>query len=83
MYWILGFALAFYSHLSPGVNPVLCPGDANGDGTVNILDLSLTASNLYKGTAPFAYGDVDGDMIVTTADLNLEAAYYGTICYSH
>lgn len=77
---ILGFVLAFYSMFSPGVNPVLCPGDANGDGVVNILDLSLTASNLYKGTAPYAYGDVNGDMIVTQADIDLEVAYYGTIC---
>lgn len=81
MIWALGFVLAFYTQFSPGVNPVLCPGDANGDGIVSILDLSLTASNYGKGTAPFAYGDVDGDQIVTWADLNLEAAYYGTVCY--
>lgn len=81
--WIIGTALAFYTMFFPGVNPVICPGDANGDGVVNILDLSLTASNLGKGTAPYAYGDVNGDMIVTMADLNLEAAYYGVVCYQH
>lgn len=78
---ILGFVLAFYSMFSPGVNPVLCPGDANGDGVVNILDASLAAANLYKGTAPYAYGDVNGDMIVTIADLDIIRAYYGTVCY--
>lgn len=57
-----------------------CPGDANGDNVVNILDLSWTVSHLHMGTAPYQYGDVNGDMIVTQADLDLEAANYGRVC---
>ena len=60
--------------------PQTCPGDANGDNVVNILDLSLTVSHLYMGTAPYTYGDVNGDSIVTQADLDIEAANYGRTC---
>lgn len=60
--------------------PQTCPGDANGDNVVNILDLSLTVSHLYQGTAPYQYGDVNGDQIVTQADLDLEAQNYGRVC---
>lgn len=58
----------------------ICPGDANGDNVVNILDLSLTVSHLYMGTAPYQYGDVNGDMIVTMEDLELIGANYGRQC---
>lgn len=58
----------------------ICPGDANGDMHVDILDLSYTVSHLYMGTAPYQYGDVNGDSIVTQADLDLEAANYGRTC---
>lgn len=60
--------------------PQTCPGDANGDNHVDILDLSLTVSHLYQGTAPYRYGDVDGDQIVTHADIDIEAANYGRMC---
>jgi len=58
----------------------ICPGDANGDNVVNILDLSWTVSHLHMGTAPYQYGDVNGDMIVTMEDLDLEAANFGRQC---
>ena len=60
--------------------PQTCPGDANGDNHVDILDLSLTVSHLYMGTAPYTYGDVNGDSIVTMADLQLESDNYGRMC---
>lgn len=60
--------------------PQTCPGDANGDNVVNILDFSLTVSHLYQGTAPYQYGDVNGDQIVTLDDLYLERDNYGRVC---
>lgn len=61
-------------------SPPACEGDANRDGVVNILDLSLTVSNLGKGTEPYRYGDTDGDSIVTLNDLYVERDNYGAIC---
>ena len=49
-------------------------------GGIETVLVSLTVSNLYKGTAPYQYGDVDGDMIVTMADLTLEGENYGRQC---
>ena len=51
-------------------------GDVNGDGTVNIADLVLVASNLGKaGQNP---ADVNGDGQVNIADLVLVAGALGT-----
>ena len=51
-------------------------GDVNGDGTVNIGDLVLVASNLGKTGQNAA--DVNGDSIVNIADLVLVAGALGT-----
>jgi hypothetical protein len=78
---ILAFALAAVGIYGIAkAAPQTCPGDANGDNVVNILDLSFTVSHLHQGTAPYQYGDVNGDMIVTQADLDIEAANYGRVC---
>ena len=51
-------------------------GDVNGDGTVNIADLVLVASNLGKTGQNTA--DVNGDGQVNIADLVLVAGVLGT-----
>ncbi len=51
-------------------------GDVNGDGTVNIADLVLVASNLGKTGQQAA--DVNGDSIVNIADLVLVAGALST-----
>ena len=51
-------------------------GDVNGDGTVNIADLVLVASNL--GQTGQNAADVNGDGVVNIADLALVAGELGT-----
>lgn len=58
----------------------LCPGDANGDNVVNILDLSVEAAHLWQTVEPGTNGDVTGDGVVTIADITLTGAHYGNIC---
>lgn len=54
-----------------------CPGDANGDGEVNLADLNLVLANF--GTAG-PEGDVNGDGEVNLSDLNLVLANFGSGC---
>lgn len=56
--------------------PTKLIGDVNGDGTVNIADLVLVASNLGE-TGPNA-ADVNSDGVVNIADLVLVAGALGT-----
>ena len=56
--------------------PTKLTGDVNGDGTVNIADLVLVASNLGQtGSNP---ADVNSDGVVNIADLVLVAGALGT-----
>jgi hypothetical protein len=58
---------------------VLLPGDANGDGAVNVSDLSLLAANYgVTNNATWAMGDFTGDGAVNVSDLSLLAANYGS-----
>ncbi len=56
----------------------IVPGDANGDGIVNVGDLGILASNygLLEG-ATRAMGDFNKDGMVDVADLGILAAKYG------
>ena len=57
------------------IEPTGLKGDVNGDGTVNIADLVLVASNLGKTGQNVA--DVNGDDVVNIADLVLVAGALG------
>jgi hypothetical protein len=58
--------------------PALHPGDANGDGMVDVGDLGILAAN-YGGTSKtWAQGDFNGDGAVDVGDLGILAANYGT-----
>ena len=55
--------------------PPQLPADVNGDGVVNIIDLTLVASNFGKTGQNAA--DVNGDKVVNIIDLTLVAAAFG------
>ena len=57
--------------------PAQLPEDVNQDGVVNIIDLTLVASN-FGATGQNA-ADVNGDGIVNIIDLTLVAAAFGNI----
>jgi LysM repeat protein len=74
-------ALSSYS-LPGGTGDLFCltiPGDANGDGAVNVTDLSVLAAYYNTtGGATWAMGDFDGDKDVDVADLSILAANYNS-----
>lgn len=54
------------------------PGDANGDGTVDLLDLDILGSNFgLTGTATFAQGDFNEDTNVDLLDLDILGSNFG------
>ena len=56
-------------------NTILMPEDINQDGVVNIIDLTLVASNF--GATGENTADVNGDGVVNIIDLTLVAAAFG------
>jgi hypothetical protein len=48
----------------------LHPGDANGDGAVDILDLNKLLTNFDKSGMTWSQGDFDGNRVVDILDLN-------------
>jgi hypothetical protein len=58
-----------------------CEGDLDGDGDVDLTDLSQLLAN-YGMTSGAAYedGDLDGDGDVDLTDLSQLLAVYGTEC---
>ncbi len=72
--------LQLYSLNISGVSvadPVL-PGDANGDGTVSILDFAILRANFgLAENATFALGDFNGDGTVSILDFAILRANFG------
>lgn len=64
----LGFHHLIHPHASGQ------PGDVNGDGRVDVLDLSILAANYAKTSATAAQGDLNGDGRVDVFDLSILAA---------
>ncbi|MYB64183.1 hypothetical protein F4X73_05795 [Candidatus Poribacteria bacterium] len=56
--------------------PPIGPWDTNGDGNVNILDLTFVASHIGNDDAP-PEADVNGDGSVNILDLTLVAGHFG------
>ena len=52
-------------------------GDVNGDGTVNIVDLSIMASNWGRTGATATQGDLNGDGTINILDLSILATNWG------
>ncbi|HSV15017.1 MAG TPA: hypothetical protein VLI90_12225 [Tepidisphaeraceae bacterium] len=64
------------------ISPVaaLLPGDANGDGVVDVADLGAIASNYGDaGGATWDMGDFNGDGAVDVGDLGALASSYGNV----
>jgi hypothetical protein len=60
------------------LTPTQIPGDANGDGVVNVGDLGILAGNYGTLTgATWAMGDFNGDGAVNVGDLGILAGNYG------
>ncbi len=58
-----------------------CPGDTNGDGTVNITDLGNVLANFGIGSgATRDQGDLDDDGDVDITDLGILLANFGVPC---
>lgn len=57
-----------------------CPGDTNGDGAVNFLDLNTVLSTFNHAVPPGTGGDVTGDGLVGFADLNLVISSFNLTC---
>jgi hypothetical protein len=55
----------------------LTPGDANGDGAVDVGDLGILAANYGASGKKWAQGDFNGDGLVDVGDLGILAANYG------
>ena len=53
-------------------------GDANHDGTVNLIDFNTLAANFGQTGKDFSGGDFTYDGSVDLADFNLLAAHFGT-----
>ncbi len=54
------------------------PGDANEDGSVDVTDLGILATNYgASGTWGWGDGDFDGDTVVNVNDLGILATNYG------
>ncbi|MFI4855991.1 MAG: choice-of-anchor B family protein [Phycisphaerales bacterium JB065] len=64
-----GFRVSYYACEDASV-----PGDANGDGAVDLADLNMVLANFGQTTSD---GDVTGDGSVDLADLNLVLAEFG------
>ena len=73
--WGSGFTL-WYDGVGFSPDPTL-PGDANGDGVVNVSDLGILATNYGTGDAQWHDGDFTGDNLVDVSDLGILATYYG------
>ncbi|MCC6679978.1 MAG: hypothetical protein IT445_03655 [Phycisphaeraceae bacterium] len=55
----------------------LHPGDANGDGMVNLSDLQILGDNWQSNTATWAEADFTGDNTVNLADLQILGDNWG------
>ena len=73
-------------NLGIGVNtlapapPLPCPGDVNGDHTVNTIDLGVILAHFGAIVNPNTNGDCNGDGVVNTLDLGIELAAFGSSC---
>lgn len=54
----------------------LIPGDANLDGTVDVLDLGIVSTNWQLTGMTWAQGDFNGDGVVDVLDLGIVSTYW-------
>ena len=63
-----------------GTAPANCPGDADGNGTVDLNDLNVVLFSFGRHPTPGTMGDVDGSGTVDLNDLNLVLFNFGLVC---
>lgn len=60
---------------------IACPGDANGDGAVNFVDLNIVLTEYGMSGPPGSLpGDLSGDGAVDFNDLNIVLTRFGSAC---
>lgn len=57
-----------------------CPGDANGDGVVNLADIALITTNWTAAVPPGTSGDLSGNGVIGLEDLAIVIQNWGTSC---
>ncbi len=60
--------------------PDPCPGDLNGDGSVDVLDFSAFAASFGRHPVPRSGGDLNRDATVDINDFAILAANFGRSC---
>ena len=66
-----------YFDLNPEIDQIITPGDANDDGLVNALDVSILAGHWQDAvTGGSADGDFNGDGVVNALDVSILGAAY-------
>ena len=71
------FRIEYEEHLTPSQQGH-CPGDLDGDGNTDVVDLGLFASAFAStGLPPFTGGDFDGDGDCDVFDFTLFAPHFG------
>ncbi len=77
--WIVGYGM--YNGSLEGYlltpTPLLHPGDANGDGRVDINDLTVVLANYNQTGETWSRGEFTGDGTVDINDLTIVLANYG------
>ncbi len=68
---VIGFTVLRSTHAATG--------DVNSDGKVDVLDLSVLATNYGKSGKTFSQGDLNGDGSVTVLDLSILAGSWGSV----
>jgi hypothetical protein len=76
-----GFLAIGEPHMMEIVVQPGCPGDVNGDRSVNLNDLTTLLSHFGAMTgATLADGDLDGNGNVSLSDLTILLAHFGSTC---
>ena len=57
--------------------PPPCPGDINGDGHTNTIDLGILLAHFGQSVTPNTNGDLNGDGVVNTLDLAVVLNNFG------
>ncbi|RMF71157.1 MAG: hypothetical protein D6744_18380, partial [Planctomycetota bacterium] len=57
-----------------------CPGDLDGDLSIDLNDLATLLANFDLSPATPAQGDIDGDGLVGLSDLALLLSAFGSPC---
>lgn len=60
--------------------PATCPGDGNGDGAINLADITAALANWGRTVTPLTAGDASGDGEVGFSDITIVLRLWATIC---